>query len=345
MSILIVSTNPLFKEVIIETVVRCRTEFIELNPEEAQTRICELKPDVIIIDELIAPPYFENLMAEVRSLQKTRTIVLNPVKNEIILMDSRRATLRKADDLMEAISSYGDRFHSEIKESDCSDSIEAAYYFASVIAFLASAFNKPPDANLVKRLRIIGVDAFIGRLNRVLGWSDEISCDARMISDFFETTAGLSEQQAAQILDADWADLFGTNRNANHPAPYEALSLETEADPLELIGRLSVEYAQGGADFSDEEGVRLDSIGTELSYLSCLAEQAATARERGEHELARSLEGRARTFNQDHLGRWAGKYLSEVLEYAQTSYFKGIILLSSRVISWLGEIGPASQLF
>jgi chemotaxis response regulator CheB len=117
MSILIVSTNPLFKEVIIATVAQFQIELIELSPGEALTRICELRPDVIIIDETITPPYFEELLAEARSLHKTRTIVLNPTQNEILLLDSRRATLRKADDLIEAISSYGYKIHAE--NGDC----------------------------------------------------------------------------------------------------------------------------------------------------------------------------------------------------------------------------------
>jgi chemotaxis response regulator CheB len=107
MPIIIVSNNPLFKEVIIATVAQFHVEVIELSPQEALIKVCELRPDVIIIDETITPPYFEELLAEARNLQKTRTIVLNPTQNEILLLDSRRATLRKADDLIEAIASMG----------------------------------------------------------------------------------------------------------------------------------------------------------------------------------------------------------------------------------------------
>jgi TorA maturation chaperone TorD len=190
----------------------------------------------------------------------------------------------------------------------------------------------------VTRLRVIGVDAFVG-LDRVSGRNDEISYGAREISEFIETTARLSEERTSQILGADWSGLFGTARAANHPAPYEALYLETGTDPVELFGRLSIEYAEGGAEIREEEGVRLDGIGIELSYLSCLAEQIAAATERGDHELARSLEGRFRKFYQDHLGKWAGGYLSAALEHAQTSYFKGFIRLSWGVISRLGDMG------
>jgi chemotaxis response regulator CheB len=106
MLILIVSANPLFKEVINEIITPLQPVTMELSPAEALTRICEIRPDVIIIDDTISPPYFENLLAAARNLQKTRTIVLNPIQNEIILLDSRRTTLKNAGDLMKAISSY-----------------------------------------------------------------------------------------------------------------------------------------------------------------------------------------------------------------------------------------------
>jgi len=341
MSILVISANPLFKEVIIATIAQFQTELLELGPGEARNRIRELRPDVIIIDETIAPSDFEDLLAEARCLQKTRVIVLNPVQNEIVLLDSRRATLRKADDLMEAISNYESEIHSQIDDCDIADVTEAAKNLAGVIAFLAAAFNKPPDPNLVTRLRVIGIEAFVG-LDRLMGWSGEISFGVRMISEFIQATAGLAEEYVVQILDADWSGLFGTARNADHPAPYEASYLEPGSDPLEMLRSLAIEYAEAGVEIRDEQGVRLDSIGMELSYLSCLAEQAAAAWERGDHGMARSLEGRVRTFYQDHLGRWAGGYLSAAWEHAQTSYFKGFICLSRGVISRLGEMGLAS---
>ena len=44
MPILIISANPLFKEVIATIIDRIKTELIELSPEEAQTKIQALKP-------------------------------------------------------------------------------------------------------------------------------------------------------------------------------------------------------------------------------------------------------------------------------------------------------------
>jgi chemotaxis response regulator CheB len=118
MLILIVSANPLLREIISEIIPHGQSEIMELNFEEAPNRICEFRPDVIIVDETIAPPYFESVLAEARNLQKARTIVINPIKNEIILLDTRRTTLKEVDDLMEAISSYKIDAFTEIKDRD-----------------------------------------------------------------------------------------------------------------------------------------------------------------------------------------------------------------------------------
>ena len=125
MSILIVSANPLFKEVIIAAVAQFQTELIALSPGEALTRICELRPEVIIIDETVKPPSFEDLLAKARSLEKTRIVVLNPAQNEIILLDSRRATLKKVNDLIEAIASFGYEIRAEIDDRKIEDVNEA----------------------------------------------------------------------------------------------------------------------------------------------------------------------------------------------------------------------------
>ena len=106
MSILIVSDNPFFTEVIHEVISRFQTGAIELNHEGALARFSDLNPEVIILDKSIASPHFENLLAEARDLEKARTIVLNPVLNEFTLMDSRRAMLGKVEDLIEAISDF-----------------------------------------------------------------------------------------------------------------------------------------------------------------------------------------------------------------------------------------------
>jgi len=105
-NILIVSSNPLFEEVILEAVANFSSEITRLDPDQAINRVGELKPDVIIIDETIIKSRFEILLTATRSSQKTRTIVVNPKQNEVLLVDSRRTELRKAEELSQVITSY-----------------------------------------------------------------------------------------------------------------------------------------------------------------------------------------------------------------------------------------------
>ena len=80
---------------------------------------------MIIIDDTIPALIFDSLLAESRSLEKTRTIVVNPIQNEMILLDSHRETLKNVDEIIEAIGSFDletpaevdDRNTAEIKET------------------------------------------------------------------------------------------------------------------------------------------------------------------------------------------------------------------------------------
>jgi hypothetical protein len=47
--------------------------------------------------------------------------VLNPTQNEIVLLDSRRAPLKRVNDLIEAIASFGYEIHSEIGNRKIAD--------------------------------------------------------------------------------------------------------------------------------------------------------------------------------------------------------------------------------
>lgn len=104
MLVLIVSDNPLFKEVISEIITNVRARIMELNFKETTNRLCEIRPDVIVIDETVTPPYFDNLLTEARNLPKTRVVVLNPQQNEITLLDSHRVILNSLDDLIDTIN-------------------------------------------------------------------------------------------------------------------------------------------------------------------------------------------------------------------------------------------------
>ena len=96
---IIISANPLFKEVISNTAAQFQTDFIELSPEEAPLEISINHPELIIVDETIKQRAFEKILSAARGLKKSRIILLNPLHNEIILIESCRTTLTNVADL------------------------------------------------------------------------------------------------------------------------------------------------------------------------------------------------------------------------------------------------------
>ena len=102
--ILLISQNPLFREIIRENLAQFKQECLELDPEEALNELCQREPEIIIIDELIDPPCFEGLLRAARTLLKTQIMVVNPQKDEIVLLDSRRTTLKNIKDFKDEIS-------------------------------------------------------------------------------------------------------------------------------------------------------------------------------------------------------------------------------------------------
>jgi TorA maturation chaperone TorD len=336
-SILVVSSNPLFKEIIIEAVVHSQTEILELLPEKALELMCDLKPDVIIIDETITKPVFELLLANSRRLQKSRTIVLNPAQNEILLLDSRRTKIRKTDDLLKEISIYQDETLSNSDDGKLEMAIETAKNLANLIHFLTSLFIKPPNVDLVSMLRILRFNEISG-YEMLVGTNGEIETGFELIQGFLENSAGLSEDQTARLLYEDWSGLFDPENPSGLKKPYESLYSQDGSFSEELPQHLISEYSCGGLLVDENIRRQVDSIAVELNFIGSLSYQAAVGLEIGNLDLVRALRGQAISFYQDHLGLWASTYLSEALKHAQTDLFKGVIHLTSGVVVQLGDL-------
>jgi TorA maturation chaperone TorD len=336
--ILIVSANPLLKEILCEATTQIQLEYIELDPGEALSGISVYQPEIIIVDETIERSLLEGILAKARGLQKTRTIVLHPQKNDIILLDSRRATLRKVNDLKAAILARSTNPETELVDCPISENRDAAQALAGMYGFLAAMFNQRPDVDLVMRLRTVGMDAFISLEHEGDG-ADDISQGIRLMTDFVEKTADLPAEQVEQDLAVDWTRLFrGISPNYGPPPPYEGLYLEGVIDPLNLFQTLIETYAEGGAEIGGDFTNRVDYLGLELGFLSFLTEQEAYALEREDEEAACNFEEKARSFINEHLGLWAWKFSTTALEHAKTDFFKGFLLLARGVFSQISKM-------
>ena len=90
--IFLISANPLFREIIRENLAQFKDQCLELEPEKALIALCEMRPEIIII--------------EARELEKALIVLMNPQKDQIMLLDSHKATLKSIDGIVEAIHAH-----------------------------------------------------------------------------------------------------------------------------------------------------------------------------------------------------------------------------------------------
>jgi len=336
--ILLISTNPLFVEVIREAIPHVNAEYIEFDPDNGLKRIYTDRPDILIVDATIEQKKFEQILSEARRLPKIRTIVLNPQENEVIFLDSRRAILRKVDDLMDVLTTQENNVGNVIVDCDYSENAKNAKIQACVFNFLATIFNQRPNMDLGKSLQVIGIEAFCDSDHE--GNSSEDNYQGiKLITDYFESAAELTKEHVEQELAVDWARLFrGVSHSYGPTPPYESLYFDGAIDQVKLFQLLANEYAEGGAEISANYFDRPDYIGVEFSFMAYLAEQEMKAWESGNHDVALAFAERARSFYKRHLGLWASKYISVAYSYAQTGFYRGFLCLSRELISQIVEI-------
>ena len=104
MILLLVSSNPLFKEVIVDSIARFEiNEVISAAPGDAYQSIKKLKPDVVILDNNLEAGIIEKILGTARSMENMRIVLVSPRDNDFVIVDSRRSTIGKIEDLIQAI--------------------------------------------------------------------------------------------------------------------------------------------------------------------------------------------------------------------------------------------------
>jgi DNA-binding NarL/FixJ family response regulator len=104
MILLLISSNPLFEEVILDLIARCEiSEVISASPVDAFTCMQQSKPDVIILDNDVEENLIDKILATARSMENMRIVLVNPGDNDFVIVESRRSTIKKIEDLIQAI--------------------------------------------------------------------------------------------------------------------------------------------------------------------------------------------------------------------------------------------------
>lgn len=336
--VLVISSNQLLKEIIHETQRdRVSSKILDCEPNLALSKIQNLKPDVILIDEMVDTAYLEKILAQVRKLERTRSIVINLQKNEIILIDSRRATIKRVTDLTEAIMTEYMQNTSVLSKNDILIDVETANNLANIYGFLATIFDTRPDSELVRRLKALGMSSFVGS-DATYDVTEEIIEGLSQMSVFFKDTSNSPEEEVVQQLAIDWTRLFrGLSPDYGPPPPYEAVYIDDGRTHTEIMEALNHFYHDCGSIVEEDYTNRIDYLGLELAFLAFLSEREALHLQAGDIDQSNYYRDKARDFIDQHIGLWAEKFFASAVEYAKTDFFQGFLVFARGVIAQIVE--------
>lgn len=119
MKLVVVSTNPLFAEVLKAALEgHNHFEMSVVAPDEFIQVLANLEPAVIIVDESLGQSEYEPLLAAAREKTSSHIILLNPKDNSACVLDSHRTIIQAIDDLCQAI---GQQVNPDASNSELSD--------------------------------------------------------------------------------------------------------------------------------------------------------------------------------------------------------------------------------
>jgi TorA maturation chaperone TorD len=167
----------------------------------------------------------------------------------------------------------------------------------------------------------------------------EISKGAKLMSDFIANSASSDEKQLSETLGVDRTRLYrGVSPTYGPPPPYEAVWSTDPAKQNEFLQRIASMYQQDGLALDPDIHERVDYVGIELAYLEQLARDEAKSLKAKNYKMAGTLLERQKTFLVEHLGNWVPKFVEKALEYVQTDFYRGHLLMLRGFILDQGEI-------
>jgi TorA maturation chaperone TorD len=337
--ILIISSNVLFAEVMIQSLSSYSSlELIRSVPSIAAEEMNDFSPDVIIVDDAVGSDELGKIIIAARELPCTQMLLMNLKGNDFVVLDSHRAVIHQATDLLHTI--LKDEMMSPKKKSNPGVPpavIEDAQSRAGIYGFLGTLYNQRPDVDLVRRLRTVGIDSFV-RMSQEEGASPDLIQGLSEMAQYIEATSDEPEEELEQSLGVDWTRLFrGINPNYGATPPYEGIYKDSYRDPLEVLKQVNAIYHENGVTIGEDSPNRPDYIGLELDFLRYLAEREAEAWDQEEEELALNYAEKARAFFEGHLGDWVWKFCDHAQEHARTDFYKGFLRLTKGVMAEIGD--------
>lgn len=143
-----------------------------------------------------------------------------------------------------------------------------------------------------------------------------------------------------EAVKQDYMDLFRVPLS-KYVTPYESVYRDKRIVAGKEVGRLLMGestlavkkiYNKAGLEISKDFAELPDHLGTELYFLYHLCEMEKNAWEREEKEEALRLLGIERDFLNDHLSKWISDVCDDIIEKAETDFYKGIATITNAFI-------------
>ncbi len=103
MAVLLVSTNPLFREVLAETLGQAHVELVRADPGHLVASVKRVRPSVILLGGPAEPTLLSALLQCASWLSCCRVIVVDPSCNDLLVVDVRAGCMSHSADLLKAV--------------------------------------------------------------------------------------------------------------------------------------------------------------------------------------------------------------------------------------------------
>lgn len=194
--------------------------------------------------------------------------------------------------------------------------------------FLAYVLNNPPEENFVNQLR----KQFLSPVS--LSSADTFHIGRKQIFDYFQEHQHASVDEMVQDLAVDWTRLFrGLNAAYGPPPPYEGVYKAGDGIGATIVQDVNKAYSKYGLSILGQHRDRSDYLGYELDFIRHLSEQAIHAQQSDQLEKEKLYQNDMCEFLKDHLSVWVGNFCTRAAAYAQTSFYRGFLLLLQETVA------------
>ncbi len=204
---------------------------------------------------------------------------------------------------------------------------------AEMFGFIASMLNRKPGAELVRRLRSAGSEAFAGLIPDGDS-SGSVGHGFLDMADFVEETEDYPEDEVEKMLAIDWTRLFrGVSPGYGPPPPYESVYIDQDKSGIEIIQSVRRWYMENGAGIDRRQPNRPDYLGLQIDFLRYLAEQEQKAWDHGYSDEALDFLKKSIQFIAEHITPWAHEFCEQAIGFADTGFYRGLIQITGEIIS------------